>query len=136
MDLINQYKLGFEWFDEDLYLDDKKAAIKHKLQFVTVPANSSLNAPFSENLNDSGKTQFELACVKKLANKPPKKESNEVLLSRVPEPYRKLIDSYDILTPNYKSKPKHKIVHRIETHGPPCIILLQSSSLWNFISTK
>ena len=43
-----------------------------------------------------------------------------MLLSRVPEPYRKLIDSYDILTPNYKSKPKHKIVHRIETHGPPC----------------
>ena len=36
-------------------------------------------------------------------------------MKTIPAKYRRLIEDYDILVPNYKVKPKHKISHRIET---------------------
>ena len=119
MDLINTYKLGFEWFENDFYLIDKKAAIKKKLEFVTIKQNS-LPAQFVEAQTDPEITKFEIACIKRLAESDNKKPSDEEVLKKVPQNYRKLIQEYDILKPNYKVKPKHNIVHRIDTNGPPC----------------
>ena len=110
MDWINAYKLGFEWFDNDLYLIDKKADIKKKLEFVTIRQNS-LPAQFVEAQTDPEITKFEIACIKQLAESEIKKPSDEELLKKVPKNYRDLIQKYDILKPNYKVKPKHNIVH-------------------------
>ena len=127
MDLINLYKLGFDWIDDELYIIDKKASIKQKLAFVTIPSNSlpnSVASTFSKAQNDSNVTLFEIACINKLGEQLKKEdlknENEEELFKNVPEKYRKLIKKYDILNPNYKAEPKHNIVHRIETSGQPC----------------
>ena len=115
MDLINSYRLGFEWDDDELYVVDKKADIRQKLKFVTIPHMSMPTA-----LKMEQKSQvFELAALNKLCpnktSKDTSKSTTDDLLKLVPEKYRSLIQEYGILKPNYKVKPKHKIVHRIET---------------------
>ena len=126
MDFFRKYRLGFEWYMDDLYVIDRKAQIWKKLKFVTIAENSlpTVSAQFSMPQNDPKITAFEINCVKQL-NKTVQPEDifpelkpnhqDQVLLKTVPEVYRKLIEKFDILTPNYKVKPKHGITHRIET---------------------
>ena len=120
MDLIAKYKLGFDWEGDDLYVTDKKASSKQKLSFVTIVPNSLPTVKEVQSLLESKQILFEMTCVQKLeqnqsANFNTSEADLEKLLKIVPEPYRKLVKKYDILKPNFQVKPKHNIVHRIET---------------------
>ena len=99
MDFIKKYKLGLEWNEaqSELYLVDKKADIKAKLQMVTVPADLQ-RVEFMENYSSGanpgrGKLSneavaFQVSCVKKLSESESSgsKESSEELL-KLHEPF-------------------------------------------------
>ena len=113
MDFFRKYRLGFEWYMDELYVIDRKAQIWKKLKFVTIAENSlpTVSAQFSMPQNDPKITAFEINCVKQL-NKSVQPEDifpelkpnhqDQVLLKTVPEVYRKLIEKFDILTPKGK----------------------------------
>ena len=106
MDLIAKYKLGFDWEGDDLYVIDKKASINHKLSFVTIAPNSVPTVKEVQSPVQSKQILFETACVQNLeqkqtANFNTSEADLKKLLKTVPEPYRKLVEKYDILKPNF-----------------------------------
>ena len=127
MDFFNKYQIGFDWLWDELYLVDKKASIRQKLSFVTISRGSmptvKMVAQKTKAQTDPNKILFEIACIKKLAETTSSKANSDLnkLLKKVPQAYREIIKDYDILKPNYKVKPKHNIIHRIETSdNSPC----------------
>ena len=119
MDLIAKYRLNFEWKGDDLYVVDSKASTKQKLKFVTIANNSLPTVKGFQTSVVTNQMLFELASIKKLSddNKgfTASKSETQQILQSMPEKYRKLVEKYDILQPNFKVKPKHNITHRIET---------------------
>ena len=137
MDFLTKFKLGFEWDDTqtDLYIVDKKADIKSKLDMVTVPTDlqrlSYLKEPdgvrsprdrVSSQSNES--TLFQVSCVKKLSPENKKIKSAEEGLKLHAEEYANLLRRFPkLLSPSFsKEEPVHGVYHRIDTDPdkPPC----------------
>ena len=133
MDFVKKYKLGFEWDDYDqseLFLVDKRAQIKKRLQIVTVPKSLQRAHHFEaveEACVDWSKrnttTAFEISCVKSLAEPEKKKVSQEEALKKHAPEYVEFIKAHpELLEPSFrKGKPVHNVWHRIETgEASPC----------------
>ena len=141
MDFLDRYKLGFEWDDFDqteLYLVDKKAAIKAPLQIVTVaadlPRNVASGSGSADDQSSNGAATrsrvnainqsiaFQVSCIKKLESEVVSKKSvNEQLEMHDPK-YAELIKRYpQLMNPSFsKGEPAHGVWHKIETadHTP------------------
>ena len=115
MDFLNKFKLGFEWDDAtqtELFIVDKKAAIKDRLEMVTVSLDTQRLSYLSDlsggnrrprPLQSNEATLFQVACVKKLD--PPSKPSEESIEDKLKmhDPfYANLLRSYTkLLTPSF-----------------------------------
>ena len=149
MDFMNKYKLGFEWDEFDqLFIVDKKADIRARLEIVTVPPDLLRNRradaqslsqeiqPQSEDVGALASTRsqdqvaamnqaiaFQVACIKKLSEPEIKKKSIEDQLSMHDEKYVRLMRKYpQLLNPSFKKgEPAHGVWHKIETGShQPC----------------
>ena len=134
MDFLSKFKLGLVWDDFDqseLYIYDKKAQIKERLQIVTVPSDmqslSYLGPDRSKEaglVNFSDRNQaiaFQVSCMKQLGSKPENKTMDEGLAMHE-EKYVKLLKKYpQLLNPSFvKGEPAHGVYHKIEVSGTPC----------------
>ena len=145
MDFISKYKLGFEWdeFDQsELFITDKRADIKERLQIVTVPVDiprahhtavmsadkvgqvgPSPTVPLKVSAVNAEQAAFELACMKALGDKESVEERRKVeekIKIHDPE-YQQMIKQHpELLNPTFTKDPSHGVFHRIETSGPPC----------------
>ena len=130
-DFINKYKLGLEWDDYDqseLSIVDKRSQISQALSVVTVSPDlqRAHHVEEASAVEPQGNqtTLFEVACMKKLGDKPGKTKLTveEALKLHDPE-YVELIKAHpQLLNPSFqKGEPVHGVWHRIETADhPPC----------------
>ena len=144
-DIFRKYRLSLDWNDkEELILVDKKACISSVLKHEVIPANSVPRIQEINKQVGSDQAFFELQCMKQLdtyvnamtseelegpfvetslpfsSEADPECHENEktnlAALTKLEEKYARIIRKFpNILKNTFKSEPKHKIYHHIDT---------------------
>ena len=126
-DFIKKFKLNFEWQGEDCYLHDRKANVRKRLEYITLPHQSkphlqSVQSTQADQADQSGhpldlEMLFNTSAITKIDS-----ESVDNSKKPISQKYQNLLNKYPgLLKTEFKAKDNgNPVIHYIHTTGKPC----------------